>query len=138
VKTIDRSILKRNKPSPVAVPIPEWGEDAGVYVKVMNAMERTRYEEVMKNVPEGLTRRALFVQLVACDENGKTLFTLDDMEALNQEDFRALDRIIAKGLEVNALGDEQEAALKKSLETPGSTGGSSDSAPTAALNTPTS
>ena len=124
-----KSIVKRIPP-PVAVPIPEWGDGAGVYVRVMTNKERDYFEEFMAaETTRGQSKRSLFVQLVACDENRNPIFTKEDIDELSAAtDFRPLHRIVTEGSKLNAVGKEQEKALKKNLESQATGDGSSDSA----------
>jgi hypothetical protein len=100
-------------PAPVAVPLASHGEDAGIFVKRMNATEREKFEAFMKDSPAGIAKRALFTQLVACDESGKPLFSEADLPQLTAGEWKSLDAIVDAGMKLNGIGQDQEQELKK-------------------------
>ncbi len=42
------------------------------------------------------------------------MFTEADVQALGKQDWRILDRILAAGIKLNALGKDEKELLKKS------------------------
>ena len=101
------------------VEVPEW--DGHVFVREISAHAQEVYEEATFDVDpaEGkvkmksmANRRALYVVLCACDENGKAIFDVDDVEWLGQKQLSAVNRIYLKAQEIN--GVDLEAATKKS------------------------
>lgn len=98
--------------------IPGWGV---VRIKDLSAAERDQIEQscvvdrlvVVKGGRRKLRRetsldniRAKFVAACVVDEDGNSVFTLDDVKALGQLNARAIDRIFTVVQERNGLRDE--------------------------------
>lgn len=113
------------------VEVPEWG--GSVYVRNMTAKERDDFDASLRaeaetspagNKGEGDNLRARLAAATCCDEAGKLLFTLADVELLGQKSASALNRLFQVALRLNPSGNAAvEDAKKNSTET-----GSGDSA----------
>lgn len=97
------------------VPVPEWGGD--VLVRTLTGTERDAFEASL--AANGGDRamnlynfRARLAALCLVDEAGKRLFTDADVALLGRKSARALDRVIKKARELNAL----DAAAIEGLE----------------------
>lgn len=87
------------------VPVPEWGGE--VVVGVIGGDERDRfdlYREKRRQSDAGI--RALLVAMSCRDEDGKPLFTPEDVATLGAKSSRALDRVFEAALRVNKMGNE--------------------------------
>jgi hypothetical protein len=99
------------------VEVPEWADpedpDPTVCIRVMSGAERARFEEGMKVAPSAIFSR--LVAATACDEAGKLLFAEDDIPALNDRSFPALNRVFEAALKLNSIGPaEVEGEAKNS------------------------
>lgn len=94
------------------VPVPEWGGE--VVVGVIGGDERDRfdlYREKRKQGDAGI--RALLVAMACRNDDGKPLFTPEDVATLGAKSSRALDRVFEAALRVNRIGaDAAENTVK--------------------------
>jgi len=85
--------------------VPEWG--GYVYVRSMTASERDAWEgrliESKNKVPE---MRSMLASELVCDENGKGVFTPDDLQALGRKSGAALDRVFDKVQQLNKVSEK--------------------------------
>lgn len=81
--------------------VPEWGENACVYVRELSAAEI--YKLTKQKDAKGLLDTALIVAASACDATGRLLFTEDQVEKLNEKSSSVLGRLQDVMLEVNAF-----------------------------------
>ena len=104
--------------------LPEWG--GHLYIRTMTGVERDAWEASMvrsrpkringHNVEEHITdmrnARAKLVARVACDEEGKSIFTEAQIDALGKKSAAALDRCfdVAKRLNHLSSDDMEELA----------------------------
>lgn len=98
----------------VKVDVPEW--DGFVYIRVMSGVDRDRWElRVEKGVdsPSTANIRASLCAVTMCDENGKRLFTDNQINALGEKSAKALDRVFTKAREVNKISDSDIEELEK-------------------------
>jgi hypothetical protein len=112
MKALNRSAFFERRPAIAG--LAREGEDAGVFVKMLDAPGRERFEAFIKDPPKGIAKRAIFALLVACDEAGKPLFIDDDLPALSAGEWKSLDAILDAGAKLNGLGESEEQELKKS------------------------
>ncbi len=92
------------------VNVPEWG--GTVRVRQMTVAERNAFARKKDEADKGGVGAWLLCELCV-DENGQRLFKPEDIEALQQRSFIAVDRVIEGILEVNELGKAQvEEAAK--------------------------
>lgn len=92
----DRNIERLN--------IPEWGGD--VCLRVLSGRERDRFETSLQGGNKAKSMkdfRARFAALILCDEAGDKLFSAVDVENLSEKSGRALDRILERGMSLNAI-----------------------------------
>lgn len=95
-----------------AVPLPEWGADASVTVRGMNAKEKGAFEmQFVKKGEHDIAKQRQMRErmIVACciDEAGQRLFTLDDIPTLGLQAVSILDRIYEACARVNGKGDSE-------------------------------
>ena len=104
------------------VQIPEWGEDAVVYVKGMTGAERDKFESslmVLRGKSQTLNManiRAKLASLTICDENGKRLFSEQDVQVLSQKSASALQRVFVVAQKLSRIGDEDIEELAEGLK----------------------
>lgn len=97
------------------VDVPELGVVGGyVWVAVMSGTQRDEYEvEVIKDSDKSMKNmRARLVVRCAQDDDGKRLFTLDDVEAVGNESSKALERIVHVAQRLNRLTEKDMEELK--------------------------
>jgi len=108
-------ILKSNDRKHVEIEIPEWG--GKVRIGVLSGYDREKAEEEFSktnlNAQDKYNRRAFFVAISVIDEKGNRIFTMDDVKALNEKNWEALDRIVDSSRLLNKIGDEAVEALAK-------------------------
>ena len=96
------------------VEVPEWG--GTVRVRVMSGAQRDRYEQMVEDQRSGkkVDVRGLTVALVILtlvDEEGKPLFTLADLDAVNAKNAAVINRLFRVAQELNALSEEEIEGL---------------------------
>lgn len=112
------------------VPVPEWG--GVVRVRGLTGTQRDAFEsdvvvmngrDVQRN-----TRniRARLVALTVVDEEGKRLFTHQDVEALGNKSARALDRVFSAASSLSGLSDADVEELAENFADGQSDGSISD------------
>jgi len=95
------------------VEVAQWGGSVGV--SVMSGNDRDEWELKIRSLGKDdavKRKRALMLALCLVDENRQKLFTLDDIEALGQEDAPLLDRLVTVAERVNVLTDEAMEDVK--------------------------
>ncbi len=105
--------------SPVPVPLPECGEDAGYYVGMMSGRERGEIERQFSGSkptddPSGF-RVAVLVRSV-CDAQGKRLFTAADAAWLAERAAGALERLFEAACKLNGYSKADVEDLEKNSE----------------------
>lgn len=103
-----------------AVDVPEWG--GRVFVREFSAKGREEFDRLLVGDGDGEeldTRniRARVVALAACDEKGRTLFTVDQAEALADKSNAAIDRVYDRAAALNKLR-KKDADLEKKESAP--------------------
>ena len=102
------------------VHVPEWGGD--VYVKGMTGAERDKFESslmVLRGKSQTLNManiRAKLASLTICDENGKRLFSEQDVQVLSQKSASALQRVFVVAQKLSRIGDEDIEELAEGLK----------------------
>lgn len=127
--TLRAKILDSKGLAPVAVPCPEWGEDVVVWIHPLTGDQRDALEQestefaAAEDFAPGSGKRRLHARAVvraAKDGEGKSLFTLADVEALANKDARPLDRCYRVVDRLSAVSEEEVSGLLgKSGATPG-------------------
>ena len=92
------------------VEVPEWG--GTVLVREMSSAARDSFDLMIHGKDGSLENtRAKLCALTICDEDGKLLFGVDEIEVLGQKSGRALDRVFKAVQNINRLlGDSVEEA----------------------------
>lgn len=104
--------LKRER-----VHVKEWGRD--IYVREMTGQERQEFLRIARDEKQHGKAEAFIIALVACDEDGEKIFSMDQVDALQRKNAKALDTLGKKILELNKIGDDAiEAEKKDSSPTP--------------------
>ena len=104
------------------VAVPEWGENAAVYVKGMNGAERDKFEGsliTMRGKDKQMNManiRAKLASMSVCDEKGKRLFNENDVQALSQKSAAALQRVFAVAQKLSGISDEDVEELAENLK----------------------
>lgn len=99
------------------VEIPEWG--GGVFVRMMTGEERDRWElgfSKRRGKDGNLDLhgiRAELAAMVACDERGKSIFSVEDAPVLAKKSGSAIERICIAARKLNRLNEEDVEDLKK-------------------------
>lgn len=121
-----------------SVPVPEWGKEAEVMVRMMSGESRERYEQWAmvysearamnpgNTPPQNLYARMAVLSCV--DEQGDPLFTMDDIDWLSQKSFAALKRIFDVAWKLNLFDPEEVEKASTFLETTPESASGSDSA----------
>lgn len=97
-----QDILGASDVRTVTVPVPEWGGD--VLVRALNGRERDQFDESMVTETAGKrgrkerrvrmqNARARLVAMCVVDEDGKRVFSTDDVAALGEKSAAALQRV---------------------------------------------
>lgn len=108
-------ILEATDNVAVSVEVPEWG--GSVMVRALTGKERDIFEQSMiemqgKQVTMKLANaRARLVAMATVDEEGKSLFTLSDVEALGKKNAMVLDRLSSKIQEMSGLSGKDLTEL---------------------------
>ena len=102
------------------IELPEWGEGAHAYIRVMTGAERDGLES--SSVGQGGTRnlqnfRARVAAMVLADKDGKRLFqNPSDIPKLGNKSSIPLDRIFDAGFRLNRLSDDAIEDVVKNLQ----------------------
>lgn len=105
------------------VPCPEWGGD--VRLKSISGAKRDSYEESVITT-NGTDRkmnlrnaRAKLIVLCAVDDDGRPLFTADDIAALGRKNAKPLDRLFDRSRKLIGMGEKDVESLTENFdETP--------------------
>ncbi len=112
------------------IDVPEWGEGAQVRVRRLSGSERDAFEAsltsgVGKDTKMNLANlRARLVAKSAIGEDGRRLFTDDDVRALGRKSSAPLDRLFEACQKLSGLSNEDVERLAENF---GETGGDEDS-----------
>jgi len=82
------------------VDLPEWG--GGVYVKAISANDDLMISARGEGGPEAFLES--FLTKVAVDDDGRPIFTAEDMPALMNKSMGAVIRLVNAALRVNDMG----------------------------------
>lgn len=107
-------ILKAKDADTVVVNVPKWGGD--VIVSTMTGNARDRFESSIVGKNGGMNMQNIRAKLVAAcvvDEDGKLLFTQDDIVALSKKSSVALDKVFNAAQKLNAISDDDVEELAK-------------------------
>lgn len=117
-------ILLLNDSERFLVEVPEWR--GSVYIKVMTSAEKESFESWVqkKLVVSGPDRKDLakvdsrlvrvsLLQRVLVGEDGALLFSVDQLEALNQKNSRVIDRLTELAQKHNGMTKEAAEDVRK-------------------------
>lgn len=107
-------ILKADDLPQTEVEVPEWG--GTVRVRGLSGTERDRFEfslAAAQNNPSKVQVRAEIVGRCMVDEDGKRLFTDNEITKLGTKSGAALDRVFDVVRELSGMGDD---AVEKAAE----------------------
>lgn len=90
------------------IKIPEWGVE--LFVASMSSGDREIWEKTAKEVKDV---RETIVILTVVDDEGKKVFTADDIPALKKKNAKALDRIAMAAIEHNKITADDIDELEK-------------------------
>jgi hypothetical protein len=103
-------ILAADDATLLKIKVKEW--DGEVFVRVMSVGERDAYERMWIGKREtGIANfRTEYLQRVLCDENGKLLFTTEQVEKLGQKSAAVMSRLFDRAMKHNNMseGDVEE------------------------------
>lgn len=113
-------ILQANDIITETVPVPEWGGE--VLVRGLSGSERDGFEDATLE-QKGKSRRvnlanvrARLCALSIVDENGKRMFSDEDVRALGRKSAAALDRVFSAAQRLSGLSDEDVEELAKNSD----------------------
>jgi hypothetical protein len=101
------------------VPVPELGQDKGVFVRVLSGSERDAWEAGLAELRKAGNKahmqnfRARYVAVCACDDQGKPIFSDADVDALGAKSGVLLDRIFDAARKLNKMFPESAEAEAK-------------------------
>jgi len=93
------------------LPVPEWKRT--IFIRTIEGGVRDEFEAITQTNPRDF--RARMAVACVCDEQGKLLFTNADIPALTKKSGRALDRIFAAGIKLNAITKDDVDELRKNF-----------------------
>jgi hypothetical protein len=125
------------------VEVPEWG--GHVFVRTLTGAERDSFEnETVLFRPLGQSgpnmdamnrTRARLCARAMCDEEGRRIFSDDDVAALSAKSAAALDRVYEVAARLSKIGrQDMEELVKNSASAPGGASCSDSPAPLAAAS----
>jgi hypothetical protein len=100
--------------------IEEWGGD--VRIMTMRAVDRDRFEQSIidqrgkEQVKNMENFRAKLIANTAIDEEGKLLFTMDDVKAIGRKSAKAIDKLVDVAQRLNGMRKEDVEELTKNSE----------------------
>lgn len=112
------------------VECPEWG--GSVRLASITGMQRDSYEQGLIEERTGNRRmnlrnaRAKLVVLTAVDEDGRKLFTTEDLTALGRKNAAPLDRLFDAAKILIGMGDKDVEKLTENFDDDPSDDGTSD------------
>lgn len=104
------------------VPVPEWGKNAAVRLKVLSAAERDAFEASTVTTKGGRQKpnlanlRARLVSRCMVDADGNRVFESGDVARLGQKSSAALDRLFAKCQELNGFSEKDIEELTEDFD----------------------
>lgn len=104
------------------VPVPEWGANAAVRLKVLSAAERDAFEASTvtmkggKQKPNLANLRARLVARCMVDGKGERVFQSGDVARLGNKSSKALDRLFTKCQEINGFSDKDIEELAEDFD----------------------
>mgnify|MGYP002713187830 CR=1 FL=1 len=93
------------------VTVPEWGCD--VFIKVFSGKDREHMLKQQSDTESDSEKQALLLITSICDQDGKKVFTANDVAALSEKSSHILDMLTSKVLTVNGLNAEAVEEAEK-------------------------
>lgn len=109
-----KDILDKKDNKSKTIEVPEWGGE--VIVSTMSGFARDRFEASVLGKNGGVNTANIRAKLVAAclvNEEGKLLFTEDDIIKLGGKSCTALDRIFEEAQTLNSIGEKEIEELAK-------------------------
>lgn len=113
-------ILQANDIITETISVPEWGGE--VLVRGLSGSQRDAFEDATLD-QKGKSRRVILANIRArlcalsiVDENGKRMFTDEDVRALGRKSAAALDRVFSAAQRLSGLSDEDVEELAKNSD----------------------
>jgi len=111
-KVLSRAdILALNDCKTKEVPVKEWG--GSVKIKVMNGLERDAFEKYLAEDHGSIHFATKLLSLALIDDDGKPLFTHEDMNALAEKNGIVLQELSKEILQFNGLTAESLEVAEK-------------------------
>lgn len=113
-------ILKANDLVTESVEVPEWG--GSVLVRTMTGVERDQFEAAIIEMKGKDTKvnmrnaRARLVALSVVDEEGKKVFSPNDISLLGAKSAAALQRVFNVAMRLSGISEEDVRELTEELE----------------------
>ena len=107
-------ILEANDLPKKEVKVPEW--NGSVFIRTLTGEERDRFEADYAEMKEKKAIgnfRAKFLALAICDEEGKPLFTQEDVNSLGKKSARALQRLFNIATTMSGIGEKDLEEMVK-------------------------
>jgi len=93
----------------VDVEVPEWG--GTVRLRSLSGDQVAKFIELTQDSTQRDSSTRILV-MSAIDEEGKQLFTEEQIKTLQKKSFRAVIRLQEKALEINGMSPEAEVKVK--------------------------
>lgn len=103
-------ILSAQDLDKTTVDVPKWGGTVGL--RMWTASERERLEKIMAGKDRD-DIRATVVAYSVVDEDGKLLFSAEDVKALSQKSAAAVSDVFDASCKLNALSKQDVDELEK-------------------------
>ena len=115
------AILAADDLEAVWVQTPEWGRYAGVWIRGMSGSERDQFEARVSGLDGGgdqvkmdyTNLRATLVVSCAVDDDGNSLFSGDQVEALGRKSGAVIDRLFDAARKASGIGEDDVKKLAK-------------------------
>jgi len=113
-------ILQANDLVTETVEVPEWG--GSVFVKSLTGVERDQFEAAIVELKGRDTKinmrnaRARLVALSVVDEEGKKVFSPNDISLLGAKSAAALQRVFNVAMRLSGISEEDVRELTEELE----------------------
>ena len=115
------AILAADDLPTVWVQTPEWGRYAGVWIRGMSGSERDQLEARVSGLDGGgdqvkmdyTNLRATLVVSCAVDDDGNSLFSGDQVQALGRKSGAVLDRLFDAARKASGIGEDDVKKLAK-------------------------
>lgn len=94
--------------------VPEWG--GTVRISTLSGKARDRFEGSILNKQGGVNHQNIRAKLCAAclvDEDGKLMFTENEIERLGEKSCTALDKVFAEAQKLNGIGQAEIDELAK-------------------------